>query len=97
MSDHGPETDQAATIRADPAKDQSAARKSVLLRLDPAVYRALAQWANDELRSVNGQLEMVLREGLSRAGRLPRGLKPPRKPGRPPTAAPEDSPPQASR
>jgi hypothetical protein len=61
-------------------------RKSLLLRLDPAVYRALAQWAGDELRSVNAQIDLVLREGLRRAGRLPKGLKPPRKPGRPPTA-----------
>ncbi|MDR1078780.1 MAG: hypothetical protein LBL55_09015, partial [Propionibacteriaceae bacterium] len=53
------------------------------VRLDPAVHRALAQWSNDELRSLNAQIESILRDALSRAGRLPAGLKPPRKPGRP--------------
>jgi hypothetical protein len=45
-------------------------RKSVLLRLDPAVYDALARWATDELRSTNAQIEMLLRQALIRAGRL---------------------------
>lgn len=45
-----------------------------LLRTDPAVLEALKRWANDELRSVNGQLEFILRRALQDAGRLkPRG------------------------
>ncbi|TCO62951.1 hypothetical protein [Actinocrispum wychmicini] len=48
-----------------------AERKSVLLRLDPAVHDALARWANDELRSTNAQIEFLLRRALSEAGRMP--------------------------
>ena len=61
-------------------------RKSVLLRLDPAVHDALARWAGDDLRSVNAQIEMLLRRALDDAGRLPRDVRPPRRPGRPPRA-----------
>jgi hypothetical protein len=59
-------------------------RKSVLLRLDPAVHDALARWAGDELRSTNAQIEFLLRRALADAGRLPRdaGAMPRR--GRPP-------------
>jgi len=46
-------------------------RKSVLLRLDPAVHDALARWASDELRSTNAQIEFLLRRALADAGRLP--------------------------
>jgi hypothetical protein len=49
----------------------TAKRKSVLLRLDPAVHDALARWAADELRSSNAQIEFVLRRALAQAGRLP--------------------------
>jgi len=62
----------------------AAARKAVLLRLDPAVHGALVRWAADDLRSLNAQIEVVLREGLRRAGRLPHDLAPLRRPGRPP-------------
>jgi hypothetical protein len=44
-------------------------RKSFLLRVDPAVLEALQRWANDDLRSLNGQIEYVLRDALRRAGR----------------------------
>ncbi|MBB4913394.1 hypothetical protein ACFY19_30600 [Streptosporangium saharense] len=44
-------------------------RKKVLLRLDPAVYEAIAKWAADDLRSVNAQLEYALRLALRGAGR----------------------------
>ena len=44
-------------------------RKSFLLRVDPAVLEALQRWANDDLRSLNGQIEYVLREALRRVGR----------------------------
>jgi hypothetical protein len=47
-------------------------RKPFLLRLEPGVHRALQRWADDELRSLNGQIEYLLREALRRAGRLPR-------------------------
>ena len=46
-------------------------RKSMLLRLDPTVHNALARWANDELRSTNAQIELLLRRALADAGRLP--------------------------
>ena len=49
-----------------------AARKPFLLRLEPGVHQALQAWAEDELRSLNGQIEYLLREALRRAGRQPR-------------------------
>ena len=49
-------------------------RKQVLLRLDPLVHDALARWAGEELRSVNAQIEFLLRRALAEAGRLPRGV-----------------------
>jgi hypothetical protein len=60
-------------------------RKSVLLRLDPAVHEALAKWAADELRSTNAQMEFLLRKALAEAGRLPGQARPMRPRGRPPT------------
>ena len=59
-------------------------RKSILLRLDPAVHDALARWAADELRSTNAQIEYLLRRALSESGRLPSRVGPMRRPGRPP-------------
>jgi hypothetical protein len=61
----------------------AAERKQVLLRLDPAVYDALARWAGDELRSTNAQIEMLLRRALADAGRAPAKIAPIRGPGRP--------------
>jgi hypothetical protein len=58
-------------------------RKQLLLRIDPAVHEALARWADDELRSVNAQIEMVLRQALVEAGRAPKRAKPIPKRGRP--------------
>lgn len=58
-------------------------RKSILLRLDPAVHDALARWAADELRSTNAQIEYLLRRALSEAGRLPSKTADMRGPGRP--------------
>jgi hypothetical protein len=49
-----------------------AERKPFLLRLDPEVLDALQAWAADDLRSVNGQVEFILRRALRDAGRLPR-------------------------
>ncbi len=45
-------------------------RKAFLLRVDPAVLDAVQVWANDELRSLNGQIEYLLRQALRDAGRL---------------------------
>ena len=59
-------------------------RKSILLRLDPAVHDALARWAEDELRSSNAQIEFLLRRALSEAGRLPESAGRMRRRGRPP-------------
>ena len=46
-----------------------AERKKLLLRLDPAVYDAVARWAADDLRSINAQIEFALRLALRQAGR----------------------------
>ncbi len=46
-------------------------RKPFLLRLDPATHEALQAWADSELRSINGQIEYLLRKALREAGRLP--------------------------
>ncbi len=54
-----------------------AQRKSFPLRLDPAVFEALQRWADADLRSVNAQIEFLLRRALQQAGRLPsRALEP---------------------
>jgi hypothetical protein len=53
-----------------------AERKSVLLRLDPAVHDAVARWAAEELRSSNSQIEFLLRRALVQAGRLPETARP---------------------
>ena len=47
-------------------------RKPFLLRLDPLVLEALQRWAADDLRSLNAQLEFLLRRALKDAGRAPR-------------------------
>jgi len=71
-------------------------RKKILLRLDPAVYDALARWAGDELRSTNAQIEFLLRRALTDAGRMPRQAKAiprrgrPRKKDAPATPPPDD-------
>jgi hypothetical protein len=48
-------------------------KKRFLLRLGPDLYDALEQWAADELRSVNAQIEFLLTESARRAGRLRKG------------------------
>ena len=48
-----------------------AERKPFLLRMDPALLEALSRWAADDLRSLNGQIEFLLRRSLVAAGRLP--------------------------
>jgi hypothetical protein len=51
-------------------------RKSFLLRIDPALWAELEAWAQDELRSVNGQIEYLLRQAVQRR----KGNKPPQAP-----------------
>ena len=60
-------------------------RKSFLLRADAAVLEAMQRWANDDLRSLNAQVEFVLREALRKAGRMPAPERPggPGGPGEP--------------
>jgi hypothetical protein len=48
-----------------------AQRKTFPLRLDPSVFEALQRWADSDLRSLNGQIEFLLRRALQQAGRLP--------------------------
>ena len=50
-----------------------AKRDSFLLRIDPQVMDAIRQWASDDLRSVNGQIEFLLRRALKETGRLGKG------------------------
>ncbi|HVR99096.1 MAG TPA: Arc family DNA binding domain-containing protein [Thermoanaerobaculia bacterium] len=52
-----------------------AERKAFPLRIDPEVFEALRAWADDELRSVNAQIEFLLTRALRDAGRAPRGKK----------------------
>jgi hypothetical protein len=59
-------------------------RKSFLLRVPPELHAALEKWADDELRSVNGQIEFLLAQAVKAAGRTIR----PR-----PAPEPEDTPP----
>ena len=46
-----------------------AERKAFLLRVDPALLEALQRWADDDLRSLNGQIEFLLRRTLQEAKR----------------------------
>ena len=64
-------------------------RKPFLLRLDPTLYESLERWAQQELRSVNGQIEFLLRQAVSqreRGTKAPIGTEgPPPEIGQPPT------------
>ena len=58
-------------------------RKAFLLRIDPEVLDAVQRWANDDLRSLNAQIEFVLRKVLKQVGRLAeRGERPGKERGR---------------
>jgi hypothetical protein len=50
----------------------SSAKKSFILRIDAQMLKAVEQWASDEFRSTNGQIEYLLREALKKAARLPK-------------------------
>ena len=60
-----------------------AERKPFLIRVDRDVLAAVQRWANDDLRSLNAQIEFLLRRALQAEGRL----KPARRPGSPPRRA----------
>ena len=64
-------------------------RKSFLLRADAGILEAMQRWANDDLRSMNAQVEFIVRGALRAAGRLPA-------PGEtaPPAAPEEEAPPE---
>ncbi len=47
-----------------------AEKKKFLLRVDESIYSALEKWASDDLRSINAQIEFLLKSALSKAGRL---------------------------
>jgi len=49
-----------------------ASRKAFALRVDEKTLAAVQRWANDDLRSLNAQIEFVMREALRKAGRLPK-------------------------
>lgn len=48
-----------------------ATRKSFALRIDAKTLQAMQRWAKDDLRSLNAQIEFVLRNALRKSGRLP--------------------------
>ena len=50
-----------------------AERKAYLLRVDPQLLESLQRWANDDLRSLNGQIEFLLREAVARRKGEPAG------------------------
>ena len=60
-------------------------KKAYPLRISAPVLDAVQRWADDELRSVNAQIEYVLRDALRKAGRLPKPLR------NDETAAPDDA------
>ena len=68
--------------RSEERRARNQARKQMQLRRDPAVHEAMSKWAADNLRSVNAQIEVVLRQALKDAGRDPKPA-PIRRPGRP--------------
>jgi len=47
-------------------------KKNFVLRIDEATFSAIQRWANDEFRSINGQLEWLIHEQLKKANRLPK-------------------------
>jgi hypothetical protein len=49
-----------------------AAKKAFPLRINEDIWQAVRRWSDDELRSVNAQIEYVLRDALRKTGRLPR-------------------------
>jgi hypothetical protein len=54
-----------------------AEKKKFLLRIDENIYAALEKWAADDLRSINAQIEFLMKEALKKAGRKKEGPSPP--------------------
>lgn len=54
-------------------------KKAFALRINPEILAQMQKWADDELRSVNAQIEYVLREALTRSARLPERNQHPKK------------------
>jgi len=55
------------TVRREDAQTgREAARKQVLLRLSPGLWEKIAAWADDDFRSINGQIEFVLNEAVKK-------------------------------
>lgn len=50
-------------------------KKAFPLRINEDIWLAVRRWSDDELRSVNGQIEYLLRDALRKAGRMPKGLQ----------------------
>lgn len=65
-----------------------AGRKAFLMRIDPALWAELEAWAQDEMRSVNGQVEFLLKQAVLRRGRSA-----PRNDENPPSSRPAPDPP----
>ena len=57
-----------------------AEKKAYPLRISTQVLDAIQRWADDDLRSVNAQIEYLLREALRKNGRLPKALPPNQEP-----------------
>ena len=55
-------------------------KKSYPLRINAEILAAVQRWSDDELRSLNAQIEYVLRDALRKAGRLPVAAPPPKQP-----------------
>ena len=56
-----------------------AAKKAFPLRINEEIWQAVRRWSDDELRSVNGQIEYILRDALRKAGRLSKDGQPGKK------------------
>ena len=76
---------------SDNPRERRQDRRQVLLRLDPAIHDALMRWADSEFRSVNAQIDLLLRRALTEAGRMPKNAGPSPRRGRP-RSTPDDSP-----
>lgn len=60
-----------------PARSMAVEKRAYPLRISAAVLEAVQRWADDDLRSVNAQIEFVLREALRKQGRLKRSASEP--------------------
>ena len=52
-----------------------AAKKAFPLRINEEIWQAVRRWSDDELRSVNGQIEYILRDALRKSGRLSKDVQ----------------------